>query len=192
MDAAQPGFNPRRRATTLLTPSAAITTSASYRRPSRVVSLTHAASSCACTMSAPVMSSAPASTASATSSASNSTRRIISAAVTSDSTTADWPSGPSRCSRDTLWVTIRGSSRPRYGNRRRTRALMPPPHGLLRGNAARSSKRTGIPARARALAAVAPAGPAPTTMTGRGGEELTNTSRNRKNRPVSVKSSHYR
>ena len=37
-DAGQPGFNPSRRATTLWTPSAAITTVASNRRPSRVVS----------------------------------------------------------------------------------------------------------------------------------------------------------
>jgi len=37
---------------------------------------------------------------------------------------------------------------------------------LLRGNTARSRRRTGIPARARVRAAVAPAGPAPTTRTG--------------------------
>ena len=43
---------------------------------------------------------------------------------------------------------------------------MPPPQGLLRGNAARSSSRTGMPARASRRAAVAPAGPAPTTSTG--------------------------
>src|SRR6266851_3585992 len=43
---------------------------------------------------------------------------------------------------------------------------MPPPHGLLRGNAERSRRRTEIPADARVRAAVAPAGPAPTTITG--------------------------
>ena len=43
---------------------------------------------------------------------------------------------------------------------------MPPPHGLLRGNTERSRRRTGTPADARVRAAVAPAGPAPTTITG--------------------------
>src|SRR4051812_37672605 len=43
--------------------------------------------------------------------------------------------------------------------------LMPPPHGLLRGNAERSRSRTGMPAFASVRAAVAPAGPAPTTRT---------------------------
>ena len=41
-----------------------------------------------------------------------------------------------------------------------------PPQGLFLGNGARSRSWTGTPARARVLAAVAPAGPAPTTTTG--------------------------
>src|SRR5579872_2835530 len=43
--------------------------------------------------------------------------------------------------------------------------LIPPPQGLLRGKAARSSRVTGTPARASVRAAVAPAGPPPTTRT---------------------------
>ncbi|HZT75737.1 MAG TPA: hypothetical protein VFA27_03705 [Vicinamibacterales bacterium] len=50
--------------------------------------------------------------------------------------------------------------------------LIPPPHGLLRGYwRARSSRRTGTPASASVRAAVAPAGPPPTTRTGAAGEE---------------------
>src|SRR5580698_11307219 len=47
--------------------------------------------------------------------------------------------------------------------------LIPPPHGLFLGKAARSISVTSTPARARVLAAVAPAGPAPTTTTGAAG-----------------------
>jgi len=43
--------------------------------------------------------------------------------------------------------------------------LIPPPQGLFLGKVARSSIVTETPARASALAAVAPAGPAPTTST---------------------------
>ena len=43
--------------------------------------------------------------------------------------------------------------------------LIAPPHGLLRGKRARSSRRTRAPAAASVRAAVAPAGPAPTTRT---------------------------
>src|SRR5215813_4964385 len=60
---------------------------------------------------------------------------------------------------------MRDSSASRYGNRFRTRRLMPPPHGLFLGNLDRSSRRTVTPARASVRAAVAPAGPAPTTKT---------------------------
>ena len=65
----------------------------------------------------------------------------------------------------TVWVAIRGSSGSRYGNRCSTRRLMPPPHGLFLGNLDRSRRRTVTPARASVRAAVAPAGPAPTTIT---------------------------
>jgi hypothetical protein len=44
--------------------------------------------------------------------------------------------------------------------------LIPPPHGLFLGKLDRSSRETGNPAAASVLAAVAPAGPAPTTRTG--------------------------
>ena len=44
-------------------------------------------------------------------------------------------------------------------------AAMPSPHGLSRGKAARSSSRTSAPARRAAIAAAAPAGPAPTIAT---------------------------
>ena len=77
----------------------------------------------------------------------------------------DSPPGPSRYSRPTVCVAIRDSSGSRYGNRFSTRRLMPPPHGLFLGNLDRSSSRTVTPARASARAAVAPAGPAPTTIT---------------------------
>src|SRR5215831_576803 len=60
---------------------------------------------------------------------------------------------------------MRDSSASRYGNRFRTRRLIPPPHGLFLGNLDRSSRRTVTPARASVRAAVAPAGPAPTTKT---------------------------
>ena len=163
--AGHPGLMPSRRATTLCTPSAAITTGAANRRPSRLVRTTRSGSSRACTTSTPGASAAPASTASATSSASNSTRRIISAAGASDSITVRSPSGPSRCRRASACVEMRDSSRSRYGNRFRTRTLMPPPHGLFRGNDERSSSRTRTPARASVRAAVAPAGPAPTINT---------------------------
>ena len=43
--------------------------------------------------------------------------------------------------------------------------LMAPPHGLLRGNRARSSTWTCRPASASVRAAVAPAGPPPTIRT---------------------------
>jgi hypothetical protein len=66
---------------------------------------------------------------------------------------------------------------------------MPPP-GLLRRNADRSSSRTPIPAEASAKAAVAPAGPAPTAVTGSMGEELANIVGKRKNRPDFVKERH--
>src|SRR5579872_395465 len=42
---------------------------------------------------------------------------------------------------------------------------MPPPHGLSRGNWALSSNSVAMPASPSTFAAVAPAGPAPTTMT---------------------------
>ena len=165
-ESGQPGFRPSLRATTLCTPSAAMSVSVSNRRPSRAISSMRPSRRDACAMSAPLTSSAPASTASATSSASNSTRRIISAAGASDRTMIDAPFGPSRYRRDSACVAMRGSSRSRYGKRRSTRTLMPPPHGLLRGNTERSSRRTGTPAVARVRAAVAPAGPAPTTRIG--------------------------
>ena len=60
-------------------------------RPPRAVRTMRSASLRTWTTSTPVTSSAPASTASATSSASNSTRRIISAAGTSDSISAECP-----------------------------------------------------------------------------------------------------
>src|SRR5215469_2548923 len=41
---------------------------------------------------------------------------------------------------------------------------MPPPHGLMRGNRARSSSSTRLPQPVRLMAAVEPAGPPPTTM----------------------------
>ena len=50
-------------------------------------------------------------------------------------------------------------------NRDNTRVLMPPPHGFCRGSGSRSMMRTRTPARASRNAAVAPAGPAPATMT---------------------------
>src|SRR5439155_24998273 len=95
----------------------------------------------------------------------NSTRRIISAAGRPAEMTVDSPAGPSRWRREMTCVAMRGSSRSRYGKRRRTLRLIPPPHGLLRGNADRSMRRTLIPPDARVRAAVAPAGPAPTTIT---------------------------
>src|SRR5262249_20933113 len=100
-----------------------------------------------------------------TRSASNSTRRIINAAGPSDSIIVDSPPGPSRYKRPTVCVPIRDSSGPRYGNRFSTRRLIPPPHGLFLGNLDRSSSRTVTPAFAKVRAAVAPAGPAPTTIT---------------------------
>ena len=45
------------------------------------------------------------------------------------------------------------------------RSVTPPPHGLSRGNVARSTSSTLAPAEARRCAAVEPAGPAPTTAT---------------------------
>src|SRR5689334_1126439 len=68
---------------------------------------------------------------------------------------------------------------------------MPPPQGLFRGKADRSRSLTAIPAEASARAAVAPAGPAPTTTTGSAGEEVANIVRNRKNRPDFAKEGHY-
>ena len=53
----------------------------------------------------------------------------------------------------------------RYGKRARARALIPPPQALSRGNALLSSNSVETPASPRILAAVAPAGPAPATMT---------------------------
>src|SRR5438093_1124577 len=49
--------------------------------------------------------------------------------------------------------------------------LMPPPHGLLRGKTDRSRSWTRTPFDASAHAAVAPAGPAPTTTTASAGED---------------------
>src|ERR1700680_4501861 len=45
------------------------------------------------------------------------------------------------------------------------RALIPPPHGLSRGNAHLSSSTVEIPVSPSTRAAVAPAGPPPTTIT---------------------------
>ena len=92
------------------TPSAAMTTGAWNRRPSRVVSVTRSASSRACTTSAPEISSAPAADARETRRASNSTRRIISAAGLSAAMTVDSPAGPSRWRREMRCVAMRGSS----------------------------------------------------------------------------------
>src|SRR2546423_11963497 len=87
---------------------------------------------------------------------------------------------------------MRASSRSRYGKRLRTRRLMPPPHGLLRGNAARSSRRTGTPREARARAAVAPAGPAPTTITESDGEQTAITAQIQKKCAEFVRNAHYK
>ena len=50
------------------------------------------------------------------------------------------------------------------GSRRAARPVTPPPHGLSRGNRARSSTSTEAPAEASLCAHVEPAGPAPTTI----------------------------
>src|SRR5579864_3164213 len=85
--------------------------------------------------------------------------------------TADAPSGPSRYSRSRSRVLMCDSAGLTCGKRLSTRRLMPPPQGLLRGKPDRSSRRTGTPARASVRAAVAPAGPAPTTVIAGSGEE---------------------
>ena len=74
-------------------------------------------------------------------------------------------SGPSRYSRLMRCTSMSASADSSHGNRVSARALMPPPHGLLRGNAARSTSSVERPAAARVRAATAPAGPAPATMT---------------------------
>src|SRR4029434_468237 len=61
---------------------------------------------------------------------------------------------------------MRRSADSRYGNRVRTRVLIPPPHGLFLGKLDRSRRQTGNPAAASVLAPLAPAGPAPTTRMG--------------------------
>src|SRR5580765_2819040 len=61
---------------------------------------------------------------------------------------------------------MRRCAESRYGKRVRTRVLIPPPHGLFLGKLDRSRRQTGRPAAASVLAAVAPAGPAPTTRMG--------------------------
>jgi hypothetical protein len=116
-------------------------------------------------MSTPDTSVAPAACAARISIASNSTRRIIRTAGSLEATTAESPSGPSRCRRDIRCVPIAVSSSASHGKRFRTRMEMAPPHGLLRGKAARSSTVTGTPAAASVRAATAPAGPPPTTIT---------------------------
>ena len=50
------------------------------------------------------------------------------------------------------------------GRSRAALPVTPPPHGLSRGNRARSSTTTDAPAEARWYAHVEPAGPAPTTI----------------------------
>ena len=67
--------------------------------------------------------------------------------------------------RDAMDVDARRARASSHGNRRSARVLTPPPHGLLRGNAARSTSSVLTPAAASVRAATAPAGPAPATMT---------------------------
>src|SRR5579871_6620216 len=87
---------------------------------------------------------------------------------------------------------MRGNALARYGKRTIARMLIPRPQGWLRGTArARSSRRTGRPAAASVRAAVAPAGPPPTTRMGDGGEEKAITRPNREKvglyRPVGLR-----
>jgi len=111
----------------------AITTGAMNCFPSRVESVTRSSSSCACAMSAPAMirlqprpqarRAVRRSRRGESSARPGAPARIV----------VDRPSGPSRCNLETAWVAIRDNSRLRYGNLLRARALIPPPHGLLRG-----------------------------------------------------------
>ena len=133
--------DPRRRAMTLCTPSAAIT-----RAPRSVA---HRASRLDLAVGRgslddlrPVTSSAPASTASDTSRSSNSSggsssgRHVDSMTVDSPRAPPDGASPPGAWQSASVPVS-------RYGNRFRTLRLIPPPHGLFLGNLDRSSSRTG-------------------------------------------------
>ena len=163
--AGQPGLMPSRRATTLCTPSAAMTSGASNRRPSRATSATPCVvHRCLDDVRAGHQLGArfdgqrhqqrielDAADHHAAGPSDSIDRRLAVRALRDAAGTA----GASRS------ATSAGS---RYGNRFSARRLIPPPHGLFLGNGDRSSRQTGTPASASVRAAVAPAGPAPTTM----------------------------
>src|SRR5258705_5652175 len=98
---------------------------------------------------------------------------MVKTAGESDRISVDSPAGPRSTSFETECVEMRVSAAGRYGNRRSARVVTAPPHALYRGNDARSMRSVRAPELASVRAAVAPAGPAPTTIASRMDAELT-------------------